>query len=286
MLNLGLAWRLGLGLLRSRPTLTILAVGLLALGTALIGGLFGTMYLLRNLQTQFLTALTIEIELTYDTEPARTRVMAMAETWPDVEFVQYVPPETVLREVEAETGEDLSALFDVNPFPACVRVRFGHAELRTLDSLGEAAERMPEVSQVVFPRTLWTDLERLGSRVQGGFGWIAALAVLVAIVLVGFCLRAQVRIHQATWEFLAVMGTSRRTFDLTLFIQEILIGAFGGLLACAGLVLLTSAYTLLLLRPISFPFWFHLTVWLTAILLAIIAGLVSPRRFSFRAPRK
>lgn len=278
MLSIPLAIRLGFGLLRSRPTLTILAVGLTALASAVLGGLFGTVYLLRSLQGQFMTALTVEIELAGDTETARANVMSEAENWPGAEFVQYVSADEVMREVEAETGENLAQLFGGNPFPAFVRVRFGHANLSTLDSLARAAEALPEVTRVVFPRTLWTDLERLALRVRGSFGWIGGLLAVFALALIGFSLRAQVRNLRATWEFLAILGMSHRTLGLTLLVQRLVVGALGGLLACGALALLATAYSLFLLRPVSFPFWFHVTVWLTALALTALAGLLTPRR--------
>ncbi|MDD5088048.1 MAG: permease-like cell division protein FtsX [bacterium] len=278
MLSIPLAIRLGFGLLRSRPTLTILAVGLTALAAAVLGGLFGTVYLLRSLQAEFMTALTVEIELAHDTDAARARVMSEAENWPGAEFVQYVSADNVLREVEAETGENLAPLFGGNPFPAFVRVRFGHAELATLDSLARAAEALPEVLRVVYPRTLWTDLERLALRVRGSFGWIGGLIALLALGLIGFSLRAQVRNLRATWEFLALLGLSQRILGVTLLVQRLTVGALGGLLACGALALLAAAYSLFLLRPISFPFWFHITVWLTALALAAVAGMLTTRR--------
>lgn len=278
MLSVPLALRLGFGLLRSRPTLSILAVGLVALASAALGGLYGTVYLLRSLQSQFITALTVEIELAHDTNEAQVRVMSAAETWPDAEFVQYVSADEVMREVEAETGENLSELFGTNPFPAFIRVRFGHADLSTLDSLARSAEALPDVARVVFPRTLWTDLERLALRVRGQFGWIGGLIALLSMGLIGFCLRAQVRNLRATWEFLAILGMSHRTLSLTLLVQRFIVGTLGGLLACGVLVLLTTAYSLFLLRPVAFPLWFHVTIWLIALALTLLAGLLSPRR--------
>lgn len=274
----GLAFRLGWGTLRSRPTLSILAVGLLALGTALMTGLFGTVFLLRNLQSQFLTAMTVELELVKDTDSSRVAVMARAEAWPGVEFVQYLSPPEVLQEVQKETGEDLQGLFGVNPFHALVRVRFAQTDMTTLDQLTKEASAWSEISEVVYPRTLWSDLQRLASRVQSKFGWPTALFAIVVIGLVGLCLRAQVRNLRATWEFLILSGMSRQTMSLSLLVQAGIVGLIAGLIACGLLSALTSAYSLLLLRDVAFPLWFHLSVILVSVLLAVIAGLFSPRK--------
>jgi cell division protein FtsX len=275
-----LAFQLGIGTLRSRPTLTVLAVGLLALGTAVMGGLVGTLYLLHSLQGEFVSALSLEIELTGDSEQIRAAVMSQAEAWPGAESVQYVPPELTLREIERETGEDLQTLFGTNPFPSLVRVRFRAASVRFLDSLAAIAQRWPEVSAVVYPRRLWSDLQTLADRLRGGLGLSAALFTLVVVGLVGLCLRAQVRNRAATWEFLMLSGASRNLLGLTLLIQEIAVGLAGGLAACGILILLSMVYRWLFLRNVTFPLWFFAVVGLLALLLSVMAGLLSPRRFA------
>jgi cell division protein FtsX len=280
--GLRLALRLGLGTLRSRPTLTVLAIILLALGTATMSALVGTVYLLRSLQNEFVSALTVEVELSSDAEAARNTVMSRAETWPSAEFVQYVEPEVTLREMEKETGENLVSVFGTNPFPPLVRVRFGATNLRVLDSLATTARTWPEVSDVVYPRRLWTDFERSIARFQGGMAVGASGFTLLLIFLVGLCLRAQVRNRQATWEFLVLSGISRQTLTLTFLTQQLTVGVFGGLAACGVLSGLASVYGWLFLHPMSFPSWFYFAVYLSAILLAVISGLLSPRRFTSR----
>jgi cell division transport system permease protein len=282
MNELRFASRLGFGTLRSRPALTVLAILLIAIGTAAVGGLVGTVYLLRNLQQEFVSALTVEIELTNDAESARGIVMSRAERWPSAEFVQYVAPDVTLREMQQETGEDLLSVFGANPFPPLVRVRFGNANLRTLDSLSTAAKSWPEVADVVFPRRLWTDLEHSIARFQGGIGLGALAFALVVIFLVGLCLRAQVRNRASTWDFLVLSGISRRALSLAFLTQQSMVGLVGGILACALLSGLTTFYGWLFLHPTAFPVWFYLCVILSSILLSILSGLMSPRKFSSR----
>ena len=77
-----LSFSLGLSTLRSRPTLTVLAALLLALGTTILAGLFGAVFLLQSLHGQFATALTLELELIHDAEATRAAVMTRAEAWP------------------------------------------------------------------------------------------------------------------------------------------------------------------------------------------------------------
>ncbi|MBU0691382.1 permease-like cell division protein FtsX [bacterium] len=274
-----LAFSLALGTLRSRPTLTVLAIGLLAIGTTLMGGLSGTVYLLKGIQAEFLSALTIEIELANDSDSLRTEISELAESWPGAEFVQYVSPATSLREVEQELGENVSELFGTNPFPPIIRVRFGQVNLNTLDSLTCSARRLNGVTSVVFPKQLWNRLNELMQNVQGSTGWVAILLALAAIALVGLCLRAQVRYRLPTWELISLMGISERTLGLSLLVQEGIIGLVGGLLACLILYLLTFIASWLLLHEVGFPLWFYLTVWLAAVALTILAGIFSPRRF-------
>lgn len=274
-----LALTLGLGTLRSRPTLTMLAVVLLALGASLMGGLTGTIYLLKGIQAEFLSALTVEIELTDDSDSLRTQISAMAESWPGVEFVQYVSPITAMREIEQEIGENISGLFGSNPFPPLIRVRFGQTTLTTLDSLSAFARDLEGVTAVVYPKQLWQRLNELMDDIQGSTGWLAMLLAAAAVALVGLCMRAQVRYRALTWELVGLLGMSERTLGFSLLIQEGIIGFLGGLLACLILWLLTLIAGWLLLHEVGFPCWFYLTVWLAAVALSILAGIFSPRRF-------
>jgi cell division transport system permease protein len=270
---------LAVGTLRSRPTLTVLAALLLAFGTSILGVIFGAVFLLGSLQAQIATVLTLELELIHDAEATRAAVMSRAEAWPGIESVQYVPPDVTLREIEKETGEDLQKLFGANPFPPMVRVRFGRLNLQTLDSLATSARRWPEVADVAYPRAAWSGVDRLSARLQGGFGKGAAAFTLVILVLVGLCLRAQVRNRADTWDLLLLMGSSPRTIRLALFVQQLAVGVLGGVLACGLLTGLSLFLRWLTLRPVEIPLWFYASTTLAALLLSILAGQLSPRRF-------
>jgi cell division protein FtsX len=277
-MNLRLASQLGWGTLRSRMALTVLAIVLLSLGSAVCTGLWSTVYLLHGLQRDFLSALSVELELVSDSEAARSAVMTRADHWPSVEFVQYISPDQTLRDVQKETGEDLQTLFGGNPFPSIVRVRFGHTTLPAVDSLTNAAKRWPEVAQVVYPRGLWNDMDRFIARFQGGLGMAAGAFVFIAIGLVGLCLRAQVRNRALTWEFLHLSGASGSTLRLSVFVQGALTGVIAGIIACGILYGWLTAYGWLFLRDVALPLEFYGLTWLSAIALGIIAGLFSVRR--------
>lgn len=277
-----LSIKLGIGTLRSRPTLTALAALMLALGTVIIGVLFGLVFILQNLQTQLATALTLELELVRETEATRAAVMSKAEAWPGIESVQYVPPDVTLKEIEKETGEDLLKLFGANPFPAIVRVRFGKVDLKTLDSLATTAKSWPDVANVAYPRTAWLSMDKLAARLQGKFGWGSAGLAVIILILVGLCLRAQIRNRADTWDFLLLMGASPQTIRMSLLVQQLVIGIVGGLIACGMLAGIALFLHWLLLRPIEIPLWFYVCIVLAALLLAVLAGLLSPRRFGKR----
>ena len=278
MNELRLALKLGLGTLRSRPTLTLLAIVLLAIGSSLLGGLTGTIYLLQGIQAEFLSALTIEVELAGDADSLRAPISEQIEAWPGAEFVQYVSPAMTLREMEMETGENLKELFGDNPFPPLLRVRFGQTDLKTLDSLTSAAARWPGVINVVYPRQLWNRLNDLLRSASGSTAWFAGVLSLLSVLLVGLCLRAQVRYRAATWELVSLCGMSERTLGLSLLMQEGVIGCLGGLLACGVLWVLSLLLGWLLLHTVALPGWFYLLVWLASIALGILAGMLSPKR--------
>ncbi len=280
MSGISLAIRLGLGILRSRPTLTLLATALLSMGAASIGALVGSAFVINHLQTEFLSALTVEIELLNDSDSTRAHVMTLAEQWPDAEFVQYVPPQTVLDEVQKETGDNLIELFGYNPFPGLIRVRFGKITATVIDSLASNAQKWNGVKAVVYPRRLWLEVAKWSEKLRGELGLIGGLIALIATGLVGLCLRAQMRYRIATWEFLSLIGLSDRTMALTTLVQQIVVGLFGGILACLFLWLLSQFYTWMLLRDVSFPSWSYLITVVVACILSTLAGLLSPKKFA------
>lgn len=273
-----LALRLGWSTLRSRPTLTVLAILLLGLGTGLLGGVLATSRSLENLRSGFLSALTLEVELVDESEATRQQVMTLVENWPGVEQVRAVSKAELMSELQQETSEDLERLFGTNPFPSILRVKFSQTELSVLDSLEQTLQGKPGVAAIVFPRELWKSTSNLLARLHGDIGLFAAVIVLLAIGLVGLCLRAQVRNRAGTWELLSFMGMSDHSFGQALLIQELAIGTAGGLLACLLVASLSSLYSWLFLRDISFESWIFVTIFLTAIALALIAGLLTPRR--------
>jgi cell division protein FtsX len=277
-MNLRLAIRLGWGTLRSRLALSVLAVILLSVGAAGIAGVSGTVYLLHDLERNFLSALSVELELTDDAEATRSGVMSRAEKWPSAEFVQFISPDQTMREIQRETGEDLRSLFGSNPFPALVRVRFGHTTLPVVDSLTASAKSWPGVAQVVYPRRLWSDVDRFIERFRGNLGIAAGGFVLVILVLVGLCIHAQVRNRAATWEFLTLSGASTGTLRLSVFVQGAFIGLVAGLIACGILYALMAAYSWLFIRPVNLPLLFYAAGWLASVILGIIAGVFSARR--------
>ncbi len=279
MTNLRLAFRLGWSTLRSRPTLSALAVLLLTLGTAILSALGGSAITLANLKTEFLSALTVEIELSMTDDSTRMAIMAEAEKWPGAEFVQYVPAEVVLDEVQRESGDSLLLLFGYNPFPDLIRIRFGHTEINTVDSLTSAARHWPGVRAVVYPRKLWSEVTRWVSRLRGDIGLSAFLLSFVAVGLVGLCLRAQVRYRTATWEFLSLLGMSHRTLTLALVAQELIVGILGAIGSVLALWLICGFAGWLLVREVALPFWYYVSVFLGGCTLSLVAGLLSPRSF-------
>jgi cell division protein FtsX len=273
-----LALRLGWSTLRSRPTLTVLAILLLGLGTGLLGALVGTTKLLHDLQTNYLSALTLEVELQDESAALREQIMGRLETWPGLSSLQFVGKEQVLAELQRETTDDLLRLFGFNPFPALIRVQFTHTNLSVLDSLSAAVRTEPGVRAVTYPRELWTKTSNLMSRLQGDVGLFAVVLALLSVGLVGLCMRAQVRNRASTWELLSLLGLSDRSFGHALLVQELCIGVGAGLLACALLWSLSVLFSWVFIRAVSFDFWFYVLIVLAAISLALLAGLFTPRR--------
>ncbi len=275
MSRLGFSVRLGLGLLRSRPTLTLLAVLLLSLGVSVLAVIGTARYLLHTAQAELLAAPTLELELVSADPGVYTEIMSRVEDWPGVIGVSYLSPEQVLSEIQAMAGDSLRAMLGTDPFPPLLRVKCAATREATLDSLFAVARQWPEVSAVVFPRQAWDDLAKLVNKLDRWL-WLAAIPLLVlTLILTALCLRAQVRNRAATWEFLSLLGMSRLSLAMALLTQQISIGILGGLMTVTVVWGATLAFQWLLLRDLDLPPLFVVASILSSILLSILAGIAA-----------
>lgn len=266
--------RIGFGLLRSRPTLAVLAVLLLALSSAMISGLSGTAYLLRSVERGLMESLEMELELVDESEATRAGVLSRLQKWPGVQRVRYVSPEEILTEIEATTGEKLRDLFGTNPFPGVMRVRISSTERDQLDSRAAEARNWPQVSAVAYPRNLWQDLERLQRTVRRYSLRIALATALTALLLTGLCFRAQIRSRADEWRLLQHFGMSRRALIVSQVVQAGVTGVIGGALANVLVASVASVYQYLLLTSeVRFPTNTYLQASAVALGIALAAGL-------------
>ena len=138
------------------------------LGTVIVGAFGGTVYLLRSFQGQFLSALSVELELATNNEAARAAVIAArGSVGRRRSSCSTFRPSRPCRKWSAKPARTSASSSARIRFPALVRVRFGKISLRGLDSLTATAKHWPEVSDVVYPRRLWADFDRLISRLAG-----------------------------------------------------------------------------------------------------------------------
>ncbi len=275
MSRFGFSLRLGLGLLRSRPTLTLLAVLLLTLGVSVLSVIGAARYLLHTAQVEVLAAPTLELELASSDPRIYAEIMSRVEEWPSVTGVSYLSPEQVLSEIQVVAGDSVGAMLGSNPFPPLLRVRCSETNKTKLDSLISVARQWPEVTAVVFPRQVWDDLAKLASKLDRWL-WLAALPLLMlTLVLAALCLRAQVRNRATTWEFLSLLGLSRSSISMALLTQQIIIGILAGLFTASVVWGATYAFQWLLLRDLALPPLFLLAAISSPILLALLAGLAS-----------
>lgn len=275
MSRLGFSARLGFGVLRSRPTLTLLAVLLLTLGVSVLSVIGAARYFLHTAQGELLAAPILELELASSDPRVYAEIMSRVEEWPGVTGVSYLSAEQVLSEIQAVAGDSLSAILGSNPFPPLLRVRCAETRVTILDSLTAVARQWPEVSAVVFPRQAWDELAKLASKLDRWL-WLAALPLLViTLALAALCLRAQVRNRAATWEFLSLLGMPQSLLSIALLIQQITIGMLAGLFTMGVVWGAIRAFQWLLLRDLALPPIFLPTVVLSPIFLALLAGLAS-----------
>jgi cell division protein FtsX len=279
MSTLGFSARLGWNTLKSRPTLTVLAILLITTGVLVTSVVMAARYVLNTARSELLAGPGLEIELSNSDSQIGADIMSRVEAWLGVSGATYLSPEQVMHEIEANVGDSLANLLGANAFPAMVRAHFAEPHAQTVDSLASIARQWPNVTSVVYPRNAWNDLTRLIDKVRRWL-MIGALPLYIfTLILTALCLRAQVRNRKTTWEFLSLLGMSRATSLMALSTQQLVVGVLAGMLSCGLLWGTVHVSQWLLLHEFRLPALYFISTLLAGIVTAQLAGLAtrSPR---------
>lgn len=266
-----------------RPGLSLLAVLLLAFALWLCAALLGTLLLLENLRRDLLANLATDIELSLDvTDEQKAHIASLVKQWPGTAEVNYISPDSALQLYSAEVGEDLQDLFDENPFPPVLRVRFQDISHLWMDSLSAEASQWDGVVGVIYPREIWQRFDKISGKIRGGLGFGAVGFFVVSLWMVALALRAQFMARRKEWRLLTLLGMTPAGLRRTAQVHSALIGIVAGMVAVVGMWVLLFLYGFAFLEKLALPVWFYVAIVLAGIAFMLPIGSVIGRAGSMR----
>ncbi len=274
---MGLLFRLTWRTIVARPTLSVLAILLLAMTTAMLYGLIVSASVISSLRGSLINELAVEIELADFSDSTR---FALAETLrqrPDVLSVKSLSARDVLEEAEQELGESLRDVLSNNPFPPILRVKLRNPMPERIEHFVDEVTAWPGVLQAVYPRDLWRKFDAWMAALRGKAALIIGALAVLGWLLVGLSLRAILKNRRSAWQLLTMLGIKPRDLEFVQLKIEIVLGLLAGLLAVTLIHFGLVAAGWLVLTAIEPPAGWVLGCIGTALLLAVLAGIWAPR---------
>lgn len=248
-LLLKLTWRSML----ARPTLTVLAILLLAVSTALLYGLYVSVNALSAVKSSLIDNLAIEIELSNPSDSSRLPMESRLKQRPDVLDVKSLSARDVLDEIELELGESLRDVLTENPFPPILRVKLLTPNPDASKLFVEEVSAWPGVLRVVYPRDLWAKFDNWIASLKGRIGYLAGLFALLGWVFGGLSLRAILRNRRTAWQLFLLLGLKTSDLLIVQLLLAVTLGLLGGLLAAAAVQVAFVIGAWLLAMPLLAP---------------------------------
>lgn len=184
--------------------------------------------------------------------------------------VTLVSSDAALQKWVAETGEDLKALYGVNPLSPEIRfsLRSDYCSSQNVATIVHNLRRLPDVESVDAPDGAM--VERMNSNLQGFTGILAAIAgamMLISFVLINNTVQLTIHSRRFTIHTMKLVGATNGFISRPVVMNNMLCGLVSG---CFASLLLAAA---LYAAPYA-GFGNILSVYDWRLLLAIAGGLL------------
>jgi cell division transport system permease protein len=202
-----------------------------------------------------------------------------------VDSVQFVSKEEAARIFKREFGEDVSTILDFNPFPPSFKITLvdGH---RTAERAADVERRLAAIRGVESVKYWRELLEILDRRTRTFHSLTLGLGILIglsAIFLVSNTIRLAIYAKRRLIRTMELVGATSLFIRAPFFLEGMLQGLLGGLLA-AGIfwVLLEQGTRLLspeLWEFVRIPPEFYIAVTTAGVFLGIVGSIIAVVRF-------
>ena len=156
---------------------------------------------------------------------------------PQVRKAMLVSKEKGAEQMRKELGEDFLDLFDSNPIPACIdlTIRDGYFDVNSIADLKNSLCENPMVKMVDYQEDMISAINSRLKMAGLGIAFFAALLTLISIVLINNTVRLNIMSRRFAVRTMLLVGATRGFIRRPFMLNSVLQGAFGGILATAGL---------------------------------------------------
>lgn len=206
-------------------TLLLVTVGVIALAAAAATG--ETRRLRERLEV------TLVLNDSVSDNAARSLAARLADL-PYTNTVQAVTKKEALEQWQSETGEDLEALFGVNPLSPEVsftlRHRYSHPD--SLQAISQALSRLPDVQGIALPdAAMVSNMNRNIETVSIILGGIALALIVISFVLINNTVHLAVYARRFTIHTMQLVGATDGFIRRPYIASNMLSGLIAGLIA-------------------------------------------------------
>ncbi len=276
------------GLSGFRRTRLAMTTSIVTIAAALVLlGLFAITYMnTSRIVNSFRDRVEMEVFLA---EPAPdslcTAVDAALRAVHGVAGTKFVSKDQAALIFKEEFGEDIHGVLDFNPLPPSFKIYLS-AGSKNADSAAAIAlqlKHIPGIDDIIYRKTLLELLDRRSRTFVLVSAAIGLALCITALLLVSNTIRLIIYSKRQLITTMKLVGATRMFIRLPFFIEGILQGALGGMLACLLLYLVDTYVTRLLGQDLSefllVPPFMYAAIATTGIMLGFAGSALSIRKF-------
>ena len=220
---------------------TLISVSLLLL----IAGIAGALAMAGRNETQRLReSLEMTLVMADSVSDAQAaQLAAMLRQKPYVAAVKASTRDEALAAWQKATGEDLKAVYGVNPLSPeiTLRLRAEYASPQQMQTLAGALEQLPEVEGVAMPQTEFVEgMNRTLTRIIWGFAALCAGLVAISMVLINNMVHLGIYSRRFAIRTMQLVGATDAFVRRPFIRRHALTGLVAGVIASLLLVALTA----------------------------------------------
>jgi cell division transport system permease protein len=253
----------------------------------LLLGLFGVVYLnTARIVQSFRDRVEMEAFLSEpSTDSTAALINARITSVPGVAGTKFISKDQAASIFKEEFGEDIHGILDFNPLPPSYKIYLseGYKNADSAAAVHAALKQIDGIDDIIYRKTLLELLDRRTRTFALTSTAIGLALCLTALLLVSNTIRLIIYSKRQIIATMKLVGATRMYIRLPFFIEGIVQGAIGGMLACT-LLYAFDTYLSRWLGPefsefLAVPPLAFVLIFLTGVILGTAGSALSVHRF-------